>query len=335
MSGTALHIEVVRSQADIPEELWSACFPPPLEGRWWYETLEQSRLDDQFAFLYALLRASGRPVGIAPLFLMKLPLEVVVPDPLMPIGRLLDRMTTDLVRPPTLFVGSPCADEGTFGLLPGIDRRAALLRLQDFLIPYARSLRARLLIWKDFPAAWSEDFAWLMAQRRLFRSISYPGTMLDLPGSSKEQYFANLKGSRRQNLRRNLRRSAERVAVRVEALQRPDAATLDTMFDLFWQTYSHASTKFERLNRRFFEIIAEKPIAHFVLLREKESDRLIGFVLCFLMGKHAINKFIVSTARCPRACSCCCASGMRCLTGHSRKAPPRSRAARPATRPRS
>jgi hypothetical protein len=292
MTGTDLAIELVGSHADIPGDLWEACFPPPLEGRWWYETLEQSGLEDQFAFSYALLRQGGRPVGIAPLFLMNLPLEVMVPDPLMPVGRVVERVAPGLLRPPTLFIGSPCSDEGCVGLLPGVDRKAALLCLFDALRPHARTLRARVLIWKDFPAAWSEDFAWLMARRRLFKSISYPGTWLDVPGSSKDQYFASLKGSRRQNLRRNLRRSVERLSVRSEAVQRPDAATLDTCFGLFWQTYEHASTKFERLNRSFFQHIAEKSVSHFVILREEGSGRIIAFVLCFLMGQHAINKFI-------------------------------------------
>lgn len=292
MTGTDLAVELVGSQADIPGDLWGACFPPPLEGQWWYESLEQSGLQDQFAFSYAVLCQGGRRVGIAPLFLMNLPLDVIVPDPLLPVGRMVERIAPGLLRPPTLFIGSPCADEGTVGPLPGIDRKAVLLSLQDALETYARKLRARVLIWKDFPAAWSEDFDWLMARRHLFKSISYPGTMVDLSGSSKEQYFGGLKSSRRQNLKRNLRRSAERISIRIEALQRPDAATLDRMFALFWQTYEHASTKFERLNRSFFQHIADKPVSHFVVLREEKSGEIVAFVLCFLMGKHVINKFI-------------------------------------------
>ena len=65
-----LAVTFADSQADIPPELWDACLPPPLEGRWWYEALEGSNLSDQFTFRYALVREGDRPVGIAPLFVM-------------------------------------------------------------------------------------------------------------------------------------------------------------------------------------------------------------------------------------------------------------------------
>ena len=292
MTGTELKMELVGSQAEIPAELWEVCFPPPLEGRWWYQTLEQSGLGDQFTFSYAVLQQNAQSVGIVPLFRMSLPLQMILPDLMLPIGRFLERLAPDFMRPPTLFIGSPCSDEGTIGLLPGVDRKIALLFLQNALEQHARKIRARLLIWKDMPAEWSQDFGWLMKQRRVFKSISYPGTMLQLPGHSKEQYMAALKTSRRHHLRRNLRRSRERISLRIETLQRPDAAILDKIFSLYWQTYEHASVKFERLNRSFFEHVAEKSVAHFVLLRSEAGNEIVAFMLCFLMGERVVNKFI-------------------------------------------
>ena len=61
MSTGALSIRFVGSQAEIPAALWDACFPPPLEGRWWYETLEASGLEDQFTFAYAVIEQDGTP----------------------------------------------------------------------------------------------------------------------------------------------------------------------------------------------------------------------------------------------------------------------------------
>ena len=291
-TSSPLQIELVNSHADIPAELWQACFPPPLEGRWWYQTLEESGLEDQFRFWYAVLHQGTRPVGIVPLFRMNLPLDVVVPDPLLPIGRLIERAAPGLMRPPTLFIGSPCSDEGTIGILPEVDRQAALLALQDTLERHARAIRARIIIWKDMPAGWSPDFKWLMQRRRLFKSIGYPGAVVALPGSSKPQYLAALNSSRRHKLRRRLQQGNEQMPLRVETVSNPDMATLDTIFALFDQTYQHASTKFERLNRTFFAAVARHPASHFVLLREAASDKIVAFVLCFLMDKHVINKFI-------------------------------------------
>jgi hypothetical protein len=46
-----------------------------------------------------------------------------------------------------------------------------------------------------------------------------------------------------------------------------------------------------RLNRKFFEVIAEKQAAHFIILREKVTGEMIAFMLCFDMGERLINAF--------------------------------------------
>jgi hypothetical protein len=119
-------ISIVESEKSIPADLWASCFPPPLEGHWWYQVLEQSGLEDQFQFLYAVASLNDQPVGIAPLFIMKIGLEFLVPKPLVPVLALIGKIFKTLSEPRILFVGSPCSEEGMVGLLPGVDRGAAL-----------------------------------------------------------------------------------------------------------------------------------------------------------------------------------------------------------------
>jgi len=273
-------VSFARSASDIDSALWEACFPPPLEGRWWYETLERSHLDDQFTFLYAVISRDGTPTGIAPAFVMNFPVSLVAPDALKPLLPLLGR----LAHPKTLFVGSPCADEGTVGLVPGTDVRAALSALQEALLAKARELDAPLLVWKDMPA----DFA---QPSGTFRVASFPGTLVEL-GADKNAYFASLKGSRRHNVRKKIRRSESQFPARSEVLQRPEAHVLDEIFALFTQTYERATTRFERLNREFFTRIAGVPCARFVTLREEKSGAMVAFMLCFELAPKLINKFV-------------------------------------------
>jgi hypothetical protein len=300
VSTPGFSVRFVDSESKIDSALWDACFAPPLEGRWWYSTLEQCGLDDQFSFLYGVIHRDGVAVGIAPAFVMNFPVALVAPPALRRGIEGLGRMFPSLVCPRTLFVGSPCADEGTVGMLRGVDSKSALLALQQALEARARVLGAALLVWKDFPAAYAPDLGWLTQQQRLFRVVSFPGTIVELPGRSKEAYFAALKGTRRHALRKKLRRSAARVDIRNEIVQGPDGRTLDTLFGLFWQTYQKATTRFEELNRKFFEIIATRPEAHFIVLRERSSDEMIAFMLCIDMGSTIINKFIGIDYRRPR-----------------------------------
>ena len=300
MSAPGFSVRFVDSESQVDPALWDACFAPPLEGRWWYSTLEQCGLEDQFAFLYGVIHRDGVAVGIAPAFVMDFPVALVAPRALRRAIEGLARVFPSLFCPRTLFVGSPCADEGTVGMLRGVDSRSALLALQLALEARARALGAALLVWKDFPASYASDLKWLAQQQRLFRVVSFPGTIVEFPGRSKEAYFAALKGTRRHALRKKLRRSAARVDIRIEIIQGPDGRTLDALFGLFWQTYQKATTRFEKLNRKFFEIVATRPESHFIVLREQSSDEMVAFMLCFDMGSRIINKFIGIDYRRPR-----------------------------------
>ncbi|MBI3376719.1 MAG: GNAT family N-acetyltransferase [Betaproteobacteria bacterium] len=300
MSAAAFTLTFVPSEARIDPTLWDACFPPPLEGRWWYAALERSGLDDQFSFLYGLIHLGGAPVGIAPAFVMDFPVALVAPSGLLPAVRWLGKAFRSLVFPRTLFVGSPCADEGTVGLIGGVDRRAALCALQHGLDAKAREIGADLLVWKDFAQSDAVDLDWLSRREGLFRCASFPGTVAALPPGGRDAYFAAMKGSRRHALKKKLRRSRASVELDLEIVRSPDGGTLDELFGLFWQTYEKATTRFERLNRGFFGALAGLPMAHFIVLREKAAGEAVAFMLCFDLEARVINKFIGIDYRRPK-----------------------------------
>ena len=285
-------VEFLKKSTQIPNGLWDACFHVPGEGRWWYEALDQSGIDDQFTFFYGLIKHLGCPVGIAPIFTMDVPVEQVAPHEFLRLLRLVGKIVPSVLYQRTLFVGSPVLDESRVGLISHVNRRAALLALQVALEKKAAEIRAPLIVWKDFPESSSADLNWLAQQRRLFRVISFPNTMVEFGSHRKEDYFAAMKGSRRRKLKTKLRRSRELVALSVEIIQRPDPKTLDDIFGLFWQTYEKSVSKFERLNRKFFEVVAEKQATHFIVLREEVTREMIAFMLCFDMGERLINMFI-------------------------------------------
>src|SRR5262249_49630983 len=179
------------SESEIPATLGDACCPSTVEGRWWQRTLERCGLEAQFTFFYALIHDGTRTVGIAPAFLMRLPLDVVVPDALLPVAARLEKVHPSFWRPLALFVGSPCAEEGRIGLLPEVNRRGALLATQRALEEKARELGASMIVWKDFPGSLAADLTWLTSQCRLFRTVGFPGTVVSLAGT-KADYFVTL-----------------------------------------------------------------------------------------------------------------------------------------------
>ncbi len=265
----------------IPAELWAACFAPPVEGVWWYRTLENSGLSDQFRFHYAVIEHEGKPVGIAPAFVMDVPLDVIAPDQLAAAVRLAGKFVRFLRYQRTFFVGSPCSDEGTIGLIPGVGMSAIFPALVDAVLAKSESVRASMTVFKDFTA--------LPTPAGFFNVVSFPGTRMPLPASF-DLYMAGLKSSHRNKLKKKLKLGRAAVPTTSQVIQHPDAKTLDEIFPLFWRTYQKGKTKFEKLNRAFFDRIAAEPAAHWILLRS--DGQLVGFMLCFDCRPTVINKFI-------------------------------------------
>lgn len=289
---------------DCSPQVWAQGFQAPIEGQWWYDALEAGGLEDQFRFLYAeVLDAGGRVLAIAPAFLMDMPLEMFVPEPLLPVIRPLGRVFPALLHQRTLFFGSPCGDRGWIGFAddcPVQERGRVVQALNAALASKAAELGAPMRVWKDFPESFRPWLDPLCSWRGLFRVVSFPGTLAVLPPAGLPAYFAALKPSWRQKLRRNLRRSHDGVEIRCEIVGQPDEATLDALFALFWQTYERATTRFERLNRRFLGALAAAAPVRCIVLRSAPHDTPVAFMLVYVDGPVLVNKFIGIDYRCPR-----------------------------------
>lgn len=287
-----MQVEFVPRAEDLDEAVWRECFPPPQEGRFWYRTLETCGLEDQFSFCYARISADGRTVGIAPCFCHDVPIALVAPAPVAWALRHLAKVFPRVGYQRTFFVGSPCADEGTIGLVPGIEVRNILGELRHAISAKARALGAHMIVFKDVPETAVAALAAPDHGREWVSTVSYPGTILPLPTGSKDAYLRALSHNRRHNLLKKLRRSQALLKLETRVVAQPSDRELDEIFGLFLQTYTRGKTKFERLDRRFFERIRGQEPAHFILLRSPADGRLAAFMLVFVLGDRVINKFI-------------------------------------------
>ena len=323
--------------------LWSEGFPPSIEGKWWYEALEYAKLENQFSFLYLELRnAQNEAIALAPCFVMDMPLEMVAPDPLVPLLKVIAKLYPPLLHQRTFFVGSPCSDKGWIGLSPKVDApeiQQIFRSLHHAVLEKAHELHAPMRVWKDMPEQFGKVLKAISPEFKLFPVVSFPGSEVTLPDAEirtirhgkknksnpetqdterhgslrKEAYFAAIKPSRRQKLRRTLRRAETAHPLRIEIVQSPSTELLDQLFDLFWQTYENATTRFEKLNRAFFEAIAKGACCRFIVLypavnsdphtdldvATQTSPRFLfdntaplAFMLVYVDGPILINKFI-------------------------------------------
>lgn len=285
------NVKWVDSESEIQQSLWEHCFPAPYEGRWWYKALEDAGLQDQFKFQYGIVYDEEKPVAIAPAFLMNVPMKLVVPPFIYPLLAILGHIIPSVLYQRTLFIGSPCSDEGRVGAIEGVDQYALFEAINFSMKEMARKHNVPMLVWKDFTNKDATDLSRMIKNEGGFRLVSFPGTEVSLLGEDKNGYLASLKASRRNKVKKKLRLAAN-APIEGEVLINPDSETIQEIFELFSQTYEKGVTKFERLNINFFKLISKYEHAHILVLREKDTKKIVSFMLCFLIGKQVINKFI-------------------------------------------
>ena len=276
----------------IAPEFWARCFPPPNEGLWWYRAFETADLQDQFTFFYGAIRRDGELAGIAPAFAMNLGLEIVLPDEIAPLALWIGRTFPSLRYQRTLFIGSPCAEEGHIGLIPGVALADVLPALNAAVEAKAAELKSHMIVWKDVPEAAAQAFDVIQKQAKLFRVPSFPGAEIHkLPGSL-EGYLKLLSSPRRYKIKKKLKDSRSVLDIETTVIQHPTAAEMAEIWALFWQTYEKATTRFEKLNPAFFEGLCKPDTTHILMLRRRSDGKLVAFMLCYYEGCCATNKFI-------------------------------------------
>jgi hypothetical protein len=207
------------------------------------------------------------------------------------------RRTTKSLRSPDgprrrrIRVGAPATVYGTIGLRPGVTLGDVLPSVAAALDRRMVTKRASLIAWKDFPRETAAAFAPMVANGSLVALDSFPGTSFAL-APTWEAYLASLNGRRRGRLRKKLRRSHEAVELETAVVQRPDGMTIAQIYALYRQTWARASNKFEELTPDFFREIARADAAHVVLLYESATHRLVAFMLCLIVGKRAVNRYV-------------------------------------------
>lgn len=277
----------------IDVDVWQRCFAPGRQGLFWFRSLEQGELDDQFTFFYGLVRRDGEVIALVPAFVFDVPLDLVAPPW---AARCLGWFARGPLRAwgcqRTFFIGNVAGEEGSIGLAPGVDLAPLAMLIHDAARAKADEVGAPLLTWKDVEHDQRRALDSLLTARGAFRLVSYPGTSVPLRAGGFEAFLAGQKSSRRHQLRKKLKRGEAAGSTRVERVHRPGDAELQELFALFEQTYRKASTRFERLGLPYFRALAACDETHFIVLRGVADGRAQAFMLVLDLGTRAINQFI-------------------------------------------
>jgi len=282
---------ILDSVTKINKQDWDSLFGSGPEGYSFYQTIEESGLEE-FVFHYLVLLRAGKVAAIAPLFITDFNLDIACEGCLKDIIGVIRKLIPRFLMLKTMFCGSPFRENGALGIRADtVEEKASLIKeLIERMRAFSREKSIPLIIFKDFL---KEGLAGLdvFEAQGFFRVGSFPSVAAELNFSSFNEYLNSLSYSTRKSLRRKLKKANSQNNIQVKVVERVDDIIQD-VHRLYVNTYHNGTTKFERLTPQFFINAARNLTPHAKFFLYYVDGKLSAFNLCLIYKDLFIDKFI-------------------------------------------
>ena len=151
--------------------------------------------------------------------------------------------------------------------------------LRESLPRVAGALRARMVVFKDFPRSYRTPLRHLL-RAGYARVPSMPGSRLELDFKDFEEYLTRkLSHKTRKNLRLKYRQAAAKTPLTMEVVSDIEPH-IDEVFPLYEQVLERSHYKFEELTKSYFVQLGKrlKDRAYFFIWRE--NGKAVAFSSC-------------------------------------------------------
>ena len=231
--------------------------------------------------------------GVQPFFFVDQDLVATAPGWLRAPIEAVRRISPRFLRLKMLMVGCAAGEGHLGGAVPA--ERWGMAVLREAVVKIARAHQARLVVWKDFPAAYREALGPLHGAEAgacYVRIPSMPATRLALDYTSWDDYMARkLSHAMRKNLRRKFKALAGAAPLEMTVVHELGTHT-DEALALYLQTFARSPLQFEKLTRDFLlRLGAEMPErTRFFLWRQ--NGKLVAFSLCLVHDGAIYDEYL-------------------------------------------
>jgi hypothetical protein len=269
---------------------WPRAFAHARKDHRYYEIVEET-IRQGFDYRYFAMRDAGGEVrAVAPFFVLDQDLCAGMGAGVQRIIAGLRRVWPRFMTARTLMVGCAAGE----GHLDGADEVPHDVQAQLLVksIPaHAARLKARLIVFKEFPAKYRGVLACIVGTGYT-RVPSYPMTQLNIDYPSFDEYMARaLSRKTRQDLRVKFRAAAAAPPIEL-AVVHDIAPVIDDVYPLYLQVFERSKLRFEKLTREFLcELSRRMPdkVRYFIW---RQEGRVIAFSLCMVEGEDIYAEYL-------------------------------------------
>ena len=289
-SANQLSCHVV-SRADLHRyPLWRSTFSALRKDHRYYEILEDTLHHNAFDYRYFVITdATGDALAIQPFFLMDQDMleGVASMAPVLAcIRKLLPRFMT--VR--TLMVGC-AAGEGHLAASPLISAADIVKVLGAKATEYARSVNAKMVVMKEFPAHYREACEGLL-ENGFCRVPSMPSVSLDLTEPTFEAFIKKvLRANARRHMKKNLAATAA-MNIEMQVAREASAPLVEEIHQLYLQVFDKSEFRFEKLTTDFFRRLSEDMGDKVRFFTWRRDGKLIACSMSMLEGRTLYLEYL-------------------------------------------
>ncbi len=163
--------------------------------------------------------------------------------------------------------------------------------LSDGIVQIARSIRAHMIVLKEFPAKYREPLSCLL-EKGFTRVPSMPMTIMDTGGFPDFDAYAlgKLSGQTRRQLRKNFK-PTEGIDIRMNVTD--DAGSfVGEVYPLYLQVFERSKFHFEKLTEDYFRQLGERMKDKTRFFVWRRGNALVAFGMCMVQGDALFVEYI-------------------------------------------
>lgn len=273
-------VEVVSRREATGFSHWANAFGAEAKDRRYYELVEDT-IHEEFDYRYFVMRdVTGNICAIQPFFLLDLDLLVGTEPQIGGLTRFIRKLWPGFMRARTLMVGC-AAGEGHLDGKDEFARSSSAQLLAAAIVKETRSMRARLVVLKEFPAKYRPTLE-CFVDNDFTRIPSLPNVRLDINYSSFEDYMkCALSGGARRKLRLKLKASEQAPPIEMSVVV-DITPIIDEVYPLYLQVYDRSSQHFEKLTKSYFCALGDRMRDKNRFFIWRQSGKIVAFGSCIL-----------------------------------------------------
>jgi hypothetical protein len=268
---------------------WRNAFAGGRKDYRFYELVEDT-IRQGFAYRYFVIKdRNGEVRAIQPFFILNQDLLAGINPKIRAIVHSVRRVWPRFLKIQTLMVGCAvgegCLDGRESSYAPNVEL------LGSAIVTHARTLKAPLIVFKEFPARYREPLKCLL-RHGFARVPSLPMTRLNIEYPNFDAYMVQaLNSATRRKLRKKYKAASGALPIEMSILV-DVTLIIDDVYPLYLQVYNRSKLHFEKLTAPFFcEVGRSMPDkVRFFLWRQK--GQIVAFILCMIEDDTIYTEYI-------------------------------------------